>query len=89
MPTIYKAVVQKADKYCFMCSHPDKHNMSVSKYHFERPHNTGFDIAELFSVQEPIGVHVRGGFIVGDEKDIQASALLNCSRSEFRSETAA
>lgn len=81
-------VFKKAGKYCFMLSHPDKCNMSVSKHHFERPHDTGFDLADLLSMQEPIGVYIRGGFIIEDEKDIQTSALLNCSCSEFFLETA-
>lgn len=82
-------VLQKADKYCFTFSHPDKHSMSVSKQHFERPHNIDFDLAELLSMQEPKGIYIRGRFIIEAEDNIQTSPLLNFSCSEFFSETAA
>jgi len=48
--------------------------MSVSKHHFERPHNTGFDLAELLSMQEPIGVYRRGGFTIGDQRTYKCFA---------------
>lgn len=72
-----------------MFSYPEKHNLSVSKHHFERPLNAGFVLAELLNMQEPIGVYIRDGFLTEDEKDIQTSALLNYICSEFLSETAA
>lgn len=63
--------LQKADRYCFVFSHPDKHSVSVYKHCFERPHNISFDLAEQLSMQEPIGTYISSGFVIEDEKDIQ------------------
>lgn len=74
--------LQKADKYCFMFFHPeDKHSLSVCKHHFERPPNISFELVEQLSMQEPIGIYIRGGFVIEDEKDMQTGALLNYSCS--------
>lgn len=70
-----------------MFSHPEKYYMSVCKHHFERPYHIGFDLAELFSMQETISVYIGVGLLGEEENDIQTSALLNYSCSEFFSET--
>lgn len=60
-------ILQKSDKHRFMFSHPEKHYMSVSKHHFERPYNIGFDLADHKRIH-------RCAFIIEDERDIQTSA---------------
>lgn len=68
-------ILQRSDKHCFMFSHPEQHYTSVPKQHFESPHNIGFNLAQLFSVQETISVYIGVGLLL-KMKRTQTSVLL-------------